>query len=179
MYNSISFFVWICLYDCSFAHINRNCVCVFFFCHCQPLVTIASLKFHARVLTDRELEDIFKNGKMLVEVATGKSPTVVETTVLPSSTAAEANQIADLDFVLQQNDLQLEDFRKLDQRHIWAGQPLSVLQGPVQGVQKVDEMFNNIPYTSIVDNPVQIETFVPVNVSTLPELRADERCVGV
>jgi hypothetical protein len=44
----------------------------------KPLVTIASLKFHARALTSREVEDMFKNGQLLVEVATGKGPNVVQ-----------------------------------------------------------------------------------------------------
>jgi len=141
-------------------------------CARQPLVTIASLKFHARALTDRQVEDMFKNGKLLVEVATGKSPALMEATVLSSSAAAE--DIAGLDLVLQQNILQLADFRKADLRHSWAGQPMPVLQGPVQAVQGTDEMFD-LPFTSIVDDPVQIENFVSVDVNTLPEWRADER----
>ena len=115
---------------------------------------------------------MFKNGKLLVEVATGKSPALVETTVL-SSSAATTEDIDNLDLVLQQNILQLEDFRKTDLRHSWAGQSMPVLQGPVQAVQKMDAMFN-LSFTSIVDDPVQIEEFAPVNVSTLPEWRADE-----
>ena len=118
---------------------------------------------------------MFKNGKLLVEVATGKSPLTVEATVLSSPAATEDKEIeAGLDLVLQQNILQLQDLRKADLRHSWAGQPMPVLQGPVQAVQKMDAMFG-LPFTSIVDDPVWIENFAPVDVSTLPQWRADER----
>jgi len=136
----------------------------------DPAVTMASLKFHARALSDREVEDMFKNGKLLVEVATGKSPMVVEGTPLSYTEATE--EFAGLDMVLQQNVLQLSDFQAADKRRFWANQALPVLQGPVQAVQAVDA--TNGAYTSIVENPVQVNSFVAVDVSTLPELRADE-----
>lgn len=141
----------------------------------KPLVTIASLKFHARALSPREVEDMFKNGQLLVEVATGKGPTAVQSTVLSYSEAKEASNIKGLELVLQQNVLQESEFRKSDLSRMWAGQPLPVLQGPIQAVQRMDSQ--NRAYTSIVEDPVQVETVAAVDVNTLPELRANERCV--
>jgi len=135
-------------------------------------VTIAALKFHARALKDREVQDMFLVGRPLVEMATGKSPVVVESIL--SATKTATSQDPELDLVLQQNALQLDAFKTSDNPVFWAGQQAPVLQGTVQAQEKVDHLMFNLNCFSLIDEPVRVESSVPVNQATLPELLADE-----
>ena len=143
----------------------------------DSLVKIAALKFHARSLKDREVEDMFKGGRPLVEMATGKSPPLVQSSVpVPMSAMAPDPQ---LDLVLQQNILQLDDYRRSDLTKFWSGQPLPVLQGTgpdgtLQVQVKEDPMFS-LQYYSLVEDPMEIASTVKVNISTLPELPSDQK----
>jgi len=136
----------------------------------DSLVTIAALKLHARALKDREVQDMYLAGRPLVEMATGKSPVVVQSSVSTTETTTENPE---LDLVLQQNSLQLDAYEASVNPAVWSGQEAPLLQGTVQVQEKADPMFN-LSYFSLIDEPVRVEASVPVDLATLPELPSDE-----